>query len=96
MRTLRAPKMCQVDGCERESRIRGVCGPHDYRILIHGDPHYSGPDPHAVRRPRADRRPQPRKVCLEPGCGLLVFSAHRCQPHFVTAYLDAIPAGCYA
>lgn len=91
---VRKPRMCLIDGCPRESRIRGCCGQHDYRILHFGDPFLTRSNqPRQQRTGTAVRAPM---LCIEPGCGKAPFAHRRCQPHYVTAYLDAIPAGCYA
>lgn len=31
--------ICQIDGCEKPTKARGLCGAHYHRMRRHGDPH---------------------------------------------------------
>lgn len=89
----RRRKTCIIDGCSQPAKIRNCCPKHDHRILYFGDPFRTRPA--GPRRPRDGGTVCRPKVCVEFNCGQPTFANRRCQAHFVAAYLDAIPAGCY-
>lgn len=59
------PKICSVEGCERESRARGWCGLHYDRWRNHGDPLVAGVD-YLVKAWL--KRSLPRRICVVDGC----------------------------
>lgn len=85
---------CSIDGCNEHAAVRGLCGRHDYRASKYGDPHWEAP-PRMPRRPRRTGPPPPR-LCIEDGCMEPTYARSRCQPHFMTWFLDSIPSECYS
>jgi hypothetical protein len=67
-----------------------MCGPHDYRVLRYGDPHWQAPS--RERKVYQRKGPPPQRICTIHGCDAPTFRKHMCQAHAVAHFLDSIPA----
>lgn len=85
---------CSVEGCDEHAAIRGMCGPHDYRVLRYGDPHWQAPP--REKKVYQRKGPPPPRTCVVGDCDGPTFGKHLCQAHFVAEFLDNIPAGCFS
>lgn len=64
-------KACIVDGCERESRSRGLCNTHYQRWLRHKDPAVS-----------LINRSGTKTKCVIPGCNGSSKARGLCKTHY--------------
>lgn len=80
MTTVTASRVCQVDGCARQTgasgSARGLCRPHYTRLRTTGDPQ-SG-KPIRQRIPAGD----PSRRCLVPGCSRDYYVLGYCTTHY--------------
>lgn len=63
-----SPSECSVDGCQKPTRSRGLCGMHDMRLRTKGTT--DDPAPHEPQR------------CSVEGCGRKFYGNGYCRPHW--------------
>ena len=68
-------KTCTVEGCNNESKVKGLCNKHYGKLRDHGDPLYV----------------KPVKICKIEGCDLKSRASGYCQKHYRRAYRHGNP-----
>lgn len=63
-------KLCNIEGCKKESRARGWCKMHWKRWRTHGDPEYVRP------------APEPKPRCVVEGCEKQKHGYIYCSKHY--------------
>jgi DNA-binding XRE family transcriptional regulator len=70
------PRICSVEGCEREHKGHGYCNTHYQRFKRHGDPL------HTVRRGNYPGYSGPKKACSVEGCEERHLAKGYCPRHY--------------